>query len=131
MGTSDRQLFDLVVNRGTIPRRLALGFPRVPVGVATWLAVSSMIAHVATRVRDKSSGRPWIAIVTRERSARDTYLSQRGGSLRRVAYWRLPIHQCVEMEVSSSVERAPELVSCQFSSGTSTRFRRAICIARR
>jgi len=79
MDNLDQFLFDLAVYRGANPQRLALGLPRVPNGVSTWLALCSMVAHVVmSRDADpRGLSEPWIVIATRERSVRDLYLSQR------------------------------------------------------
>lgn len=82
-GNLDRLLFGLAVNIGVGPRKMAIGLPRVPVGISTWLAVSAMISRVAfsrNPSADTSSSAvhpTWILIACRERSVRDLYLSQR------------------------------------------------------
>lgn len=85
LGQLDGVLFKHAVNIGVGPRKIAIGLPRVPVGISTWLAVSVMISRVAFAKTD-SFGRtasvrkypqPWILIACRERSVRDLYLSQR------------------------------------------------------
>lgn len=82
LGEIDKTLFKLAANIGVGPRKMALGLPRVPVGVSTWLAVSVMVSRVAfskDSALDQKSGRHplWILIASRERSIRDLYLSQR------------------------------------------------------
>jgi len=81
MGPFDGVLFRLAVNVGVGPRKVAIGLPRVPVGISTWLAVSVMISRVMSAKTDrfdfKSHSRQWILIACRERSVRDLYLSQR------------------------------------------------------
>ena len=84
MGQLDAWLFKVAVNIGVGPPRMAIGLPRVPVGVSTWLAVAVMISRV---VSAKASLSPatgiaqghsrWILIACRERLLRDLYLSQR------------------------------------------------------
>jgi len=80
----DALLFRLAVNIGIGPPRMAIGLPRVPVGISTWLAVSVMISRVAYSRTSPSLDSPvteaqsrWILIACRERSLRDLYLSQR------------------------------------------------------
>lgn len=82
-GEIDKTLFKLAVNIGIGPRKMAIGLPRVPVGISTWLAVSVMVSRIAFS-RDSilghtTSGRQplWILVASRERSIRDLYLSQR------------------------------------------------------
>jgi len=83
LGNLDRLLFGLAVNIGVGPRKMAIGLPRVPVGISTWLAVSVMISRVASSRNPSTDTSPlsvhptWILIACRERSVRDLYLSQR------------------------------------------------------
>ena len=84
LGQLDALLFRLAVNIGIGPPRMAIGLPRVPVGISTWLAVSVMISRVASSRTSPSLDSPvtkshsrWILIACRERSLRDLYLSQR------------------------------------------------------
>ena len=84
LGQLDALLFRLAVNIGIGPPRMAIGLPRVPVGISTWLAVSVMISRVASSRTSSSLDSPitgahsrWILIACRERSLRDLYLSQR------------------------------------------------------
>ena len=82
-GEIDQTLFKLNANMGIGPPKIALGLPRVPVGVSTWLAVSVMVSRVAFSkdsppIHEKSSATPlWLLVASRERSIRDLYLSQR------------------------------------------------------
>jgi len=84
LGQLDALLFRLAVNIGIGPQRMAIGLPRVPAGISTWLAVSVMISQIASsRTSPSSDSRVtkthsrWILIACRERSQRDLYLSQR------------------------------------------------------
>jgi len=84
LGQLDALLFKLAVNIGIGPPRMAIGLPRVPVGISTWLAVSVMISRVASSrtspsldSRATKTRSRWILIACRERSLRDLYLSQR------------------------------------------------------
>jgi len=84
LGQLDSRLFKLAVNIGVGLPKMAIGLPRVPVGISTWLAVSVMISRVAFARESSSLDSSistiyprWILIACRERSLRDLYLSQR------------------------------------------------------
>ena len=84
LGQLDSLLFKLANNIGVGPPKMAIGLPRVPVGISTWLAVSVMISRVAfsqaSRLSDSyvpGMHTRWILIACRERALRDLYLSQR------------------------------------------------------
>ena len=63
--------------------KVAIGLPRVPIGISTWLAISVMASRVVAyneleihNINIKNPS-PWILIACRERAIRDLYLSQR------------------------------------------------------
>jgi len=76
----DASVFGLSVDVGKGPKKIALGFPRVPTGNATWLAVATMISRVSMAGDNPLQGpqRPrWIVITARDRPIRDSYFAQR------------------------------------------------------
>ncbi|MCX6654346.1 MAG: hypothetical protein NTY03_04400, partial [Candidatus Bathyarchaeota archaeon] len=86
LGPYDQMLSQLAIYVGIGPAKLAIGMPRVPVGISTWQALSGMIGRVElSGITRKNAGsakhhlmkQPWIMIACRERWVRDLYLSQR------------------------------------------------------
>lgn len=85
LGLLDGKLLKFAVAIGVGPKKLAVGLPRVPVGISTWLSVSVMISRLVSsqehEVRGRSIRLPTtmqsILVACRERSVRDLYLSQR------------------------------------------------------
>jgi hypothetical protein len=83
LGPDDKHLFDLVAVASPMPRKLAIGLPRVPAGASTWLALAGMVARLilashpglppAPAGRTSTS----ILVASRDRSVRDLYLTQR------------------------------------------------------
>ena len=76
----DASVFGLSVEVGQGPKKIALGFPRVPTGTATWLAVATMISRVFMAGENLPLGPrhpQWIAIAARERPIRDSYFALR------------------------------------------------------
>lgn len=84
-GESDRQIFTLIAQKIDALNLLSIGFPRVPVGIATWISTAIMTARILAVGKLLSSSfapalkksMPWILIACRERALRDVYLSQR------------------------------------------------------